>query len=41
MIGEGIETQEQCEALQNLGCGMGQGFLYAHPRSVDDMIRGI
>jgi diguanylate cyclase (GGDEF)-like protein len=41
VIGEGIETQDQCQALRNLGCGLGQGFLYARPQAVDDMIRGI
>lgn len=28
-IGEGIETPEQCEWLRDLGCQMGQGYLFS------------
>ncbi len=31
VIAEGIETQEQAEALRSLGCVLGQGFYYARP----------
>ncbi len=31
VIAEGIETPEQAAALRDLGCGFGQGFLYARP----------
>ena len=31
-IGEGIETQEQREILQQLGCEYGQGYLYGRPQ---------
>ncbi len=31
LTGEGIETQEQWEALEALGCHYGQGFLIARP----------
>jgi len=31
LTGEGIETQEQWEALEALGCNYGQGFLIARP----------
>ena len=31
LTGEGIETQEQCEALRNLGCSYGQGYFIARP----------
>jgi EAL domain-containing protein (putative c-di-GMP-specific phosphodiesterase class I) len=31
VVAEGIETQAQAEALQALGCQMGQGFLFAKP----------
>jgi diguanylate cyclase (GGDEF)-like protein len=31
-IGEGIETREQREILQQLGCGYGQGYLYGRPQ---------
>ena len=29
--GNVIETQEQAEALRELGCEIGQGFLFAKP----------
>ena len=31
MTGEGIETQEQWDALERLGCDFGQGFLISRP----------
>ncbi|WP_051261233.1 two-component system response regulator [Desulfovibrio inopinatus] len=31
VVAEGIETQEQCEALVRLGCQFGQGFLFSRP----------
>jgi EAL domain-containing protein (putative c-di-GMP-specific phosphodiesterase class I) len=37
VIAEGIEMQEEDAALQDLGCTMGQGFLYAHPLSTEDL----
>ncbi|HTA66505.1 MAG TPA: EAL domain-containing protein [Xanthomonadaceae bacterium] len=30
-VGEGIETEAQCELLEALSCRLGQGFLFAHP----------
>jgi diguanylate cyclase (GGDEF)-like protein len=39
VIGEGIETHDQCRALQDLGCRIGQGFLFSRPQAVDDIIR--
>ncbi|HEY5086813.1 MAG TPA: EAL domain-containing protein [Gemmatimonadaceae bacterium] len=30
-LAEGIETQEQCDALAALGCKYGQGFLFSRP----------
>jgi len=30
-LAEGIETQEQCDALAALGCKFGQGYLFAAP----------
>lgn len=35
MVGEGIETEEQFELLQQLGCHYGQGFLLGRPAEAD------
>lgn len=35
-IAEGIETDQQRGALQHLGCGYGQGFLWSPARTADD-----
>jgi diguanylate cyclase (GGDEF)-like protein/PAS domain S-box-containing protein len=37
VVAEGIETPEQAEALRDLGCDIGQGFLYAKPLPADEM----
>ncbi|MBB4121875.1 EAL domain-containing protein [Martelella radicis] len=34
-IAEGIETEEQRQALLKTGCGRGQGFLFGRPMSMD------
>jgi EAL domain-containing protein (putative c-di-GMP-specific phosphodiesterase class I) len=31
VIAEGVERQEQLEALRDLGCDLVQGYLFAHP----------
>ncbi|MEX2237077.1 MAG: EAL domain-containing protein [Dehalococcoidia bacterium] len=31
VVAEGIETQEELDFLVSIGCGQGQGFLYARP----------
>ncbi|MFO8142618.1 MAG: EAL domain-containing protein, partial [Marinobacter sp.] len=36
VLAEGIETQEQKNQLETLGCNAGQGFLYAKPLSAKD-----
>ena len=36
MIAEGIETQRQLAALRELGCHLGQGFLFARPLPADE-----
>jgi len=31
VVAEGVELPEQAQVLRSLGCGLVQGFLYAHP----------
>ena len=38
VVGEGIETIAQCDLLAALGCGYGQGFLFAHPMPLAESI---
>jgi diguanylate cyclase (GGDEF)-like protein/PAS domain S-box-containing protein len=38
VIAEGIELPEQEKSLQDLGCEMGQGFLFARPMAVDALV---
>ncbi|QJR14300.1 bifunctional diguanylate cyclase/phosphodiesterase [Usitatibacter palustris] len=37
VVAEGVETQEQLEALQRLGCHRAQGFLLGRPMSARDI----
>jgi diguanylate cyclase (GGDEF)-like protein/PAS domain S-box-containing protein len=37
-IAEGIETERQLEALRSMGCGYGQGYLFAKPLDGDGAI---
>lgn len=39
IIAEGIETKEQEELLLQLGCKLGQGYLYAPPLRVEDFMK--
>lgn len=36
-IAEGIEQQVQCDLLENLGCELGQGYLFAHPMPLESL----
>lgn len=38
VIAEGIETKEQLEYLKQLGCNLGQGFLYSRPAPAADLL---
>jgi EAL domain-containing protein (putative c-di-GMP-specific phosphodiesterase class I) len=35
VVAEGIEVSEQWEALRDLGCDLGQGFLFARPMTAE------
>jgi diguanylate cyclase (GGDEF)-like protein/PAS domain S-box-containing protein len=39
VVAEGIESQEQIETLQELGCELGQGFLFAKPMPHEALLR--
>ena len=36
IVAEGIETEEQLNYLKNLGCDLGQGFLFSKPLCIED-----
>lgn len=38
VVAEGIETQEQKQLLCQLGCTLGQGFLFSHPLPPDEIL---
>jgi len=38
VIAEGIETQEDSDAMTRVGCIDGQGFLFGKPLTVEDAI---
>jgi EAL domain-containing protein (putative c-di-GMP-specific phosphodiesterase class I) len=35
IVAEGVETTDQAEYLRNVGCDVGQGFLFAKPMPAD------
>ncbi len=38
VVAEGIETSDQRDCLLDLGCRLGQGFLFAHPRPAAKLV---
>jgi EAL domain-containing protein (putative c-di-GMP-specific phosphodiesterase class I)/CheY-like chemotaxis protein len=38
-VAEGIETQTELDILRELGCELGQGFLFARPMPADEWLR--
>jgi len=38
VVAEGVESQEQADALLKMGCTVAQGYLYAKPMCRDDAI---
>ncbi len=40
VIAEGIETEDQRQALERAGCEQGQGFLFARPASLEVLAQG-
>jgi len=38
-IAEGIETEQQCALLQELGCDFGQGYLFSRPLQQQKLIQ--
>jgi EAL domain-containing protein (putative c-di-GMP-specific phosphodiesterase class I) len=39
VVAEGVETEEQLEALKRLGCNRAQGYLFAAPMSAADVAK--
>ncbi|MEP6642328.1 MAG: EAL domain-containing protein, partial [Gaiellales bacterium] len=39
VVAEGIEQATQATLLRDLGCGLGQGFLFAHAMNSPDLLR--
>ncbi len=41
VVAEGIETPRQLEALREMGCRQGQGYLLSRPKSAEDVFRAL
>ena len=37
LVAEGVETQQQAEALKEVGCEFAQGYLFSRPLTADDL----
>ena len=40
-VAEGVETHEQAELVRSAGCQLGQGYLFARPMPVDELIESL
>jgi EAL domain-containing protein (putative c-di-GMP-specific phosphodiesterase class I) len=38
LVAEGVETQRQVEALQEVGCEFAQGYLFSRPLIAEDLV---
>ncbi|MRR49735.1 MAG: EAL domain-containing protein [Rhodocyclaceae bacterium] len=38
VVAEGIETEEQLDVLRDIGCHVGQGYLFATPLSAEELV---
>ena len=38
VVAEGIETEEQLNVLRDIGCHIGQGYLFATPLPPDELV---
>ncbi|HXB98364.1 MAG TPA: EAL domain-containing protein, partial [bacterium] len=41
VVAEGVETQDQAVLLAQLGCDLGQGFLWSRPLDPEDALRRV
>ncbi|WP_415902113.1 EAL domain-containing protein [Neptuniibacter sp. QD29_5] len=41
VVAEGIETREQLQLLEEMGCGLGQGYLYSKPKPLSELVLNI
>ena len=41
LVAEGVETVDEAQTLTELGVRMGQGFLFAHPAPVAELLAGM
>ena len=39
VVAEGIEREDQSDSLRDLGCQLGQGFLFARPMTEDALLQ--